>query len=139
KLKSQSDLKDVTDDDLDGLREIKIELKDKAYLLGLNEQQVMSQIRQGYFGGEIQRLQRGLDEVKVWVRYNEQERASQSSLSEMKIRTTTGESYLLKDIATFQISRGVVSINHMDGERQILVSADIANSEVSVTDILSNV
>jgi multidrug efflux pump subunit AcrB len=139
RLIAQSDLKDITDDDLEGLREIKVELKDKAYLLGLTEQQVMQQIRQGYFGGEIQRLQRGLDEVKVWVRYNEKERGSQSSLGDMKIRTANGESYLLKDMASFEISRGVVSINHLDGERQILVTADIANSEVSVTDILGNI
>ncbi len=139
KLSSLSDLKDVNDDDLEGLREIRVQLKEKAYVLGLTEIQVMTQIRQGYFGGEIQRLQRGLDEVKVWVRYEEGERASQSSLGEMKIRTLTGQSYLLKDIATFETDRGVVSINHSDGERQILVTADIANSGVSVTDILGNI
>jgi multidrug efflux pump subunit AcrB len=139
KLRTLSDLKDVNDDDQDGLREIRVKLKEKAYLLGLTEQQVMIQIRQGYFGGEIQRLQRGLDEVKVWVRYQEDERASQSSLGEMKIRTNQGQSYLLKDLATFEMDRGVVSIKHSDGERQILVTADIANSEVSVSDVLASI
>lgn len=139
KLRALSDLKDVNDDDQDGLREIRVKLKEKAYLLGLTEQQVMIQIRQGYFGGEIQRLQRGLDEVKVWVRYQEDERASQSSLGDMKIRTNQGQSYLLKDLATFEMDRGVVSIKHSDGERQILVTADIANSEVSVSDVLASI
>ena len=139
KLRALSDLKDVNDDDQDGLREIRVKLKEKAYLLGLTEQQVMIQIRQGYFGGEIQRLQRGLDEVKVWVRYQEDERASQSSLGDMKIRTNQGQSYLLKDLATFEMDRGAVSIKHSDGERQILVTADIANSEVSVSDVLASI
>lgn len=139
KLKALSDLKDVNDDDLDGLREIKVKLKEKAYLLGLTEQQIMAQIRQGYFGAEVQRLQRGLDEVKVWVRYEENERASQSSLGEMKIRTSQGKSYKLKDLADFEMGRGVVSIKHSDGERQILVSADISNSGVSVTSILASI
>jgi multidrug efflux pump subunit AcrB len=139
KLRALSDLKDVNDDDLEGLREIQIKLKDKAYLLGLTEQQVMLQIRQGYFGGEIQRLQRGLDEVKVWVRYAEEERASQSSLGEMKIRTNDGKSFQLKDLAEFEMGRGVVGIKHSDGERQILVSADIANSGVSVNNILASI
>lgn len=139
KLRALSDLKDVNDDDLDGLREIKVKLKEKAYMLGLTEQQIMAQIRQGYFGAEVQRLQRGLDEVKVWVRYEENERASQSSLGEMKIRTAQGKSYKLKDLAEFEIDRGVVSIKHSDGERQILVSGDIANSGVSVTSILTNI
>ena len=139
KLRALSDLKDVNDDDQDGLREIRVKLKEKAYLLGLTEQQVMIQIRQGYFGGEIQRLQRGLDEVKVWVRYQEDERASQSRLGDMKIRTNQGQSYLLKDLATFEMDRGAVSIKHSDGERQILVTADIANSEVSVSDVLASI
>ena len=139
KLRTLSDLKDVNDDDQDGLREIRVKLKEKAYLLGLTEQQVMIQIRQGYFGGEIQRLQRGLDEVKVWVRYQEDERASQSRLGDMKIRTNQGQSYLLKDLATFEMDRGAVSIKHSDGERQILVTADIANSEVSVSDVLASI
>ncbi len=139
KLRTLSDLKDVNDDDQEGLREIRVRLKDKAYLLGLTEQQVMTQIRQGYFGTEVQRLQRGLDEVKVWVRYKEDERASQSSLGEMKIRTNQGQSCLLKDLATFEIGRGVVSIKHSDGERQILVTADIANSEVSVNNVLASI
>lgn len=137
RLNTLSDLKDVTDDDLEGMREIKIVLKEKAYLLGLNEQTIMTQIRQGFFGGEIQRIQRGLDEVKVWVRYAERERASRSRLSDMKIRTANGQ-YKLKDLAEFEITRGVMAINHMDGERAIKVTADISNAEVSVTDILGN-
>jgi len=138
-LRELSDLKDVTDDDLEGLREIKISLKDNAYVLGLTEQQVMSQVRQGFFGGEIQRIQRGSDEVKVWVRYKEQDRSNRVSLGDMKIRGNAGEAYLLRDIADFSIERGVVAINHTDGQRQILVQADIANSEVSVSDILANI
>lgn len=138
KLNGLSDLKDITDDDLEGEREIKIKLKQKAYLLGFTEQQILSQVRQGFFGGEIQRLQRGLDEIKVWVKYDRTERSSQSRLEDMRIRTATGEQYFLKDLASFEIARGVVGINHTDGERQILVQADISNSEVSVTDILSN-
>ena len=136
KLNGLSDLKDITDDDLEGEREIRIKLKEKAYLLGLSEQQILLQVRQGFFGGEIQRLQRGLDEVKVWVKYDRSERSSQSRLEDMKIRTANGEQYNLKDLATFEIARGVVGINHTDGERNILVQADISNSEVSVTDIL---
>ena len=53
-----------------------IKLKEKAYLLGVTDQQIMLQVRQGFFGGEVQRIQRGLDEVKIWVRYNLEERAT---------------------------------------------------------------
>ncbi|MDH4035679.1 MAG: efflux RND transporter permease subunit, partial [candidate division Zixibacteria bacterium] len=62
-------LKDVTDSDQEGRREIDIKLKARAHALGLTLQDVAGQVRQGYFGQEIQRIQRGRDEIRVWVRY----------------------------------------------------------------------
>lgn len=138
-LKEMSSIKDIFDTDQEGLKEIDIKLKDKAYLLGLTVRDVMSQVRQGYFGGEIQRLQKGLDEVKVWVRYDDRDRASVGNLETMRIRTKDGKQYPLQDIADFSIQRGVIAINHLDGQREIRVEADIANSKVSVNDILDDI
>ncbi len=137
-LRNLSDLKDVKDNDLEGSREVIITLKDKAYLLGLNLQQVIGQIRQGYFGAEVQRIQRGLDEVRVWVRYERDARASIGNLEDMRIRAGNA-SYPLSEIAYFEIKRGVVAINHTDGKREIRVEADVAAADVSVTDMIANV
>lgn len=137
-LRDLSDLKDVKDNDLEGSREVHITLKDKAHLLGLTLQQVIGQIRQGYFGAEVQRIQRGLDEVRVWVRYNREERNSIGNLEDMRIRTVGGE-FPLSEIANFNMQRGVVAINHMDGKREIRVEADVAAADVSVTDMLANI
>ena len=68
-------LRDITDNDVAGKREIKLELKPDAYLLGLTHGEIARQIRQGFFGEEVQRLQIGTDEVKVWVRFDESDRA----------------------------------------------------------------
>ncbi len=62
-------LKDISDNDPAGIKEIRIKLKDNAYLLGLNLQTVMGQVRAGFFGIQAQRFQRGQDEIKIWVRY----------------------------------------------------------------------
>ncbi len=67
-LKKNQELKDVIDNDPQGIKEINIKLKDNAYLLGLTLNDVMSQIRSGFFGRQAQRFQRGQDEIKVWVR-----------------------------------------------------------------------
>ncbi|EAY27997.1 efflux RND transporter permease subunit [Microscilla marina] len=88
-------LKDVVDSDQQGLREIDISLKDKASQLGLRVQDILGQVRQGFFGSEVQRLQRGIDEVKVWVRYAEQDRSSMSDLENMRIRLVNGQEYFL--------------------------------------------
>lgn len=134
-LRKLSDVKDVTDNDQEGLREVNLVLRDKAYLLGLTERDVLAQVRQGFYGGEIQRVQRGLDEVRIWVRYDLPERAALSDLRDMYIRTADGGAYPLHELATWTISRGVIGINHMDGRREIRVQADVANADVSVSEL----
>lgn len=49
-------LKDITDNDPEGIKEVRIQLKEKAYMLGLNLQSVMSQVRYGFFGFELNLL-----------------------------------------------------------------------------------
>ena len=62
------EVKSVIDNSGIGSRELHLELKNKAYLLGLNELTISNQIRQGFFGQEVQRLIKGRDEVKNLVK-----------------------------------------------------------------------
>ena len=133
------DLRDVIDSDLEGVREIDIELKEKAYLLGLNPAAVMSQIRNGFFGLEVQRLQIEEDEIKVWTRYDDETRGSLYNLEDMFIRSPQGGKYPLRDIANYEISRGTLTINHLDGARQITVEADLVDPNGSAPDMIARV
>ena len=134
-LNDLSDVRDVIDTDQQGFKEVNLRLKDKAHLLGLNLREVTRQVRQGFYGEEVQRLQRGLDEVKVWVRYDENYRSSLSRLEDMRIRTSSGASYPLSEIAYYNIARGTIEINHLNAQREIRVEADLAGADVSATDI----
>lgn len=133
------DLRDIIDSDLEGVREIDIELKEKAYLLGLNPASVMQQIRNGFFGLEVQRLQIDEDEIKVWTRYDDETRASLYNLEDMFIRSPQGGKYPLRDIANYEISRGTLTINHLDGARQITVEADLVDPNGSAPDMITKV
>ena len=104
----------------------------------------MSRVRAGFFGVKAQRFQRGQDEIRVWVRYKKEDRSSITQLEDMKIDLPNGNLVALKEVATYSIKRGDVSINHLDGRREIQVSADLKNSEESsatdiMTDIRSNI
>ena len=136
-LKELRELTDVTDSNQDGLREINILLNERGRFLGLNEQSVLAQVRAGFFGQEVQRLQRGRDEVRVWVRYAEDNRRTLDQLTQMRIRTPQGE-YVLGDIATLDTERGIVAINHTDGQREVTISSDITSDDVSVPDVIAN-
>jgi multidrug efflux pump subunit AcrB len=128
---NNGNLKDVTDNDPAGIKEIRLQLKENAYLLGLDLRSVMNQVRAGFFGAQAQRFQRGQDEIRVWVRYDRENRSSITDLDEMRILTPTGERIPLKEIASYSIERGDVAINHLDGQREIQVSADLTDPETT--------
>jgi len=138
-LESNPLLKDIEDNDPAGIKEIRLELKENAYLLGLDLRTVMSQVRAGFFGAQAQRFQRGQDEIRVWVRYDRSNRESINDLEDMRIVTPTGERVNLKDIAVYTIERGDVAINHLEGQREIQVSADLKDPSNSATDILDDI
>ncbi|TXG38780.1 efflux RND transporter permease subunit [Seonamhaeicola maritimus] len=132
-------LKDISDNDPAGIKEIQIQLKDKAYILGLNLQSVMSQVRSGFFGFQAQRFQRGQDEIRVWVRYKKEDRSSIKDLDDMWINTPLGSKVPFSEIATYKIERGDVAINHLEGQREIQITADLKSLDDSASDILDNI
>lgn len=131
RISSINMVKEVMDNGGVGNREIHIKLKEKAYALGLNEATVMKQIRQGFFGEEVQRLIVGRDEVKIWLRYPESDRNNIEDLNKVKIKTMGGEMYPLESIANYEYKRGRVKINHINGVKEIRVDANLYNAEFS--------
>ena len=129
-MQNMGTLKNIESSDQKGMLELNIQLKDKAYSLGVNYTDVIAEIRNGFYGYEVQRLQRGLDEVKVWVRYNKESRNSIGDLENKRLRIR-GKDYLAKDLVTISQARGVVKYEHLDGKRMIKVEADILDVETS--------
>lgn len=139
-LLNNTELKDVADNDPAGIKEIRLELKENAYLLGLDLRTVMNQVRAGFFGTQAQRFQRGQDEIRVWVRYDRENRSSITDLDEMRIVAPNGSRVPLKEIANYTIERGEVAINHLDGRREIQISADLKDAQTtSATDIMTEI
>ena len=142
-MHTHPDVKDVSDNDMTGIQEMRIKLKPQAELLGLNLAYVMAQVRAGFFGIEAQSLQRLDEEVEVWVRYAKDGRSSKEQLRDMRINGPQGETYLLKDIALVEEGTGSLTINHIEGQREIRIEANVANMEVSapkaIADIEANI
>ena len=138
-LRDMPTVKDVVDNFQESQPELGISLNEQAKLLGLNPLQVISQVRSGFFGQEAQRLQRGDDEVKVWIRYDLEERANREQLSEMRIRTPDGRSLPLEQLVDIEEQQGPIAINHRDGRREIRVDADVASLEVSSVDVIAEI
>ncbi|MEO0338190.1 MAG: efflux RND transporter permease subunit [Bacteroidota bacterium] len=136
-LEANEGLKDVTDTDKQGVPELVMELTPKARFLGLSEAQVFDQVRKGFFGLEVQSLQRGDEEIKVWLRYDAADRKRIEDLNEVQLQLPNGASYPLRELAKFKSRENVAVINHQNGIREIKVEADVANLLVSVPSVLA--
>lgn len=134
-LRKMSSLYNINDNNPLGSREVRLKLKDKAYYLGMNLSSITAQIRQGFFGGQAQRLQEGKDEIKVWVRYPKSDRVFIGQMENMRIRTPKGE-FPLSELIDYEILRGPVSIQRYNGSREIRVDAEIIDPSEPVPPIL---
>lgn len=131
-------LKDINENIALGKQEVRLKLKPKAYFLGLDETAIASQIRQGFYGGQAQRLQEGRDELRVWVRYPKEDRLNIGQMEKMKIKTPTGE-FPLIELADYHLERGPVTINRYNGSREIRVEAEMIDPLAPVPEILDKI
>lgn len=111
-----------------GKRQLVFELTDAGRAAGLTPSDVARQVRQTFFGEEVQRIQRGREEVRVFVRYPESARQSLDSLNQMRIRLADGSSVPLYTVADTTESRAYSSIQRIDGRRIVTVTADVDES-----------
>jgi multidrug efflux pump subunit AcrB len=142
RLRSYEGVTNAHDDLLPGKRELRVKLIPAARALNLTLADVARQLRHGFFGGEAVRLQRGKEEVKVRVRYPEEDRQSILDLERALIRTRTGAEVPFREVAEVQWTRGWSQIQRQDGHRRIRVYADVdehtANAEEVVRDLEAN-
>lgn len=134
-LRQYAGLKDIRDTYGEGKPELKIRLKDNARTLGLNSADLGRQVRQAFYGGEAQRIQRDQDDVRVMVRYPKSERGSIGNLEDMYVRTPTGTSVPISEVADIDFGIGYSSVTRIDRKRVINVQADADKEIANPTDI----
>lgn len=137
-LRGITALKEVQDDNPSGKRELQIDLLPEAYFLGLNHNEITKQIRQGFFGEEVQRLQKGIEEVRVWVRYPKEGRKSLGQIEDMKIKVGSNE-YPLNQLVQYNIDRGVTDIRHYATHRTVTVEAELIDPYGEVPPIMDKI
>ena len=139
KLENYEGLFDISDTYSGGKREMKIQINPNGRSLGLTQADLGRQVRQAYYGEEIQRVQRDRNEVKVMLRYPLSERKTLTALSNIRIRTPIGIEAPLEEVASFEMGQGYPSIKRSDRSRIINVqsSADkiVANIPLIESDL----
>jgi multidrug efflux pump subunit AcrB len=108
-----------------GTPEIKLNIKPEAESLGLTLADLARQVRAGFYGEEVQRVQRGQDEVKVMVRFPRDERDSVGYLENMRIRTPNGGRVPFHAVADVELAESPTTIRRFDRERAVRISAEV--------------
>ncbi len=108
----------------EGFRELQLELKPAARTLNLSVGHFASQVRAAFFGAEALRVQRGREDVGVYVRLPEDERNSAADVEGYLVRTPGGE-VPLGQVAAAGFARSAATIHRMDGRRAVTVTADV--------------
>lgn len=134
-LKNMPELDNVRGNSAQGKQEIQIQLKPEAYFLGLSQSEIAKQVRQGFYGGQVQRLQEGKDELRVWVRYPKEDRFNIGQFENMKIKTSKGI-YPLTELVTYKLERGPVNIKRYNGAREARIDSDLLDPYAEVPPIL---
>ncbi len=133
---------DVTDNFRPGKMEKRISIKDGAKSIGVTMADIATQTRQAYYGDEVLQIQRGEDDLKVVVRYSEDERQKISSIEEMRIRTSDGREIPLGEVANITDERSYSVIRRVNRKRVITVISDIdenvGNASNTVADLDKN-
>ena len=112
-----------------GKNEVYLEMRPEADIYGLSKNEVLSQVRQGFFGQEAQRVIIGTDEVKIWVRYPANDRSSLADLENMKVKSMSGLAIPLKEICDFTLGRAPESLKRRDGQRIVKVDAECVDPD----------
>ena len=124
---------EIADSLSNGKEELQIQLTAQGYAMGMNNTWVTRQVRDAYFGSQVQRIQRGRDDLRVMLRFPLSERQSISKLNDMLINTPSGGKVPLSHVATLKPGKSASAITRIDRYRTINVTADVDKNATNMT------
>ncbi|MQY44242.1 MMPL family transporter [Epibacterium sp. SM1969] len=117
--------------------ELSFELLPEGAALGLTNREVISQVRNAVFGYEIQRVQRGSEEVQIRIQYPKHQRDSLSDLRRMHLRTPAGGTVPLDTVVRLKQRETLQELKRINGSRTLEISAKVDKEQISVNDVVA--
>ena len=124
-LSQYSGVKEISDSFERGKLELRFSLTDLGSTLGLTLNDIATQIRQGYYGHEVQRIQRGRDDIRIMLRYPKQQRHTINDIERMRFHLADGTEVPFSNVANITAGRGFASINRANRKRIVNVTASV--------------
>ena len=122
---------DIRSDHTPGIPEIQLELRPEARTLGLTLEELAGQTRAAFFGAEAVRVQRGREEVRVYVRLPADERNAITDVEGYLLRTPSGAEVPVTSVASLNPGVSPPAVRRRDGQRVVTVTADVDPTVIS--------
>jgi len=137
-LKDYVGVFDIKDSFSEGKDQFNITVLPEAENYGITNYSLAKQVRQAFYGEEVQTIQRGRDEIQVNVRYPKKDRQKISNLENMVIRTPDGREIPFKLVGKIEESKSSPSITRINRKRAINITADVDISKANSNEIVRN-
>jgi multidrug efflux pump subunit AcrB len=137
-IKKYSGTYDISDTLSQGKVELRLKLLPKGAMLGITPAILGREVRAAFYGDEALRVQRGKDDVRVMIRFKENERKSIYDIEHMRLHTSSGNEVPFYEVAQIIYAPGYTVINREDRKRVIKVISDVDESINSPDKILAD-
>ena len=126
------------DNNLDlGEPQYRFELTAQGRALGFDTETLSAQVLQSFGGGVVQRFQRGKDEVKVRVRYPDEDRQTIGDIKLANVRTSDGTIVPLSHVADIVNDYQASNITRIDSQRAVYISAVLDKDKIASNELVS--
>jgi multidrug efflux pump subunit AcrB len=132
-------LYDIRNGVSDTADEFHLDLLPEAESLGITRSDMGRQVRHAFYGAEAQRVQRGIDEVKVMVRYPKADRENVNSLNNMFIRTPGGDEIPFETVAKLKVEQGLLKATRINYQRAAEITAEVYKSDVEPDKVIADI
>lgn len=129
----------VRDDYRTGNPQIRLTLKPEAVHLGLRASDLAVQMGDAFGGAEVQRLQRGSEEVKVIVKTARQRRQYMDDILNSTVLTPDGRWVPVTAIARIETNYVPSAIHRQNGQRVVQVRATLDKDQISASELFAQV
>ena len=120
-------------------RQFDLELTEAGIAAGLSPAGLAVQLRNRFYGAEVQRIQRGRDEIRVMARYPQERRRSVRELLDERILRPGGAQIPLSAVARIVETRDYSTLTRIDGVRAATVSGRVDRRLSSPNAVMSEV
>ncbi len=139
KLESLKGVSEVNDSKPAPADEVQFAMKPLAYSLGLSITDIAAQLNNSFYGLEAQRILRNGEEIKVMVRYPENERNDIGLVKEVLIKTPSGAEVPLSEVAEIEVVDGVNQLYREDGNRTITIWASVDAKQIEPVKVATEI